>query len=362
MKTFFVYFPFLVLFLNYCFFVKPLAKSGWLRLLLLVLLTACAAKFLVFREFYGDAFSPEAPERVLWAWNWVYSGFMLLLPLAVFARVLYLPRIMMLLLPIVAWGTAARGLYNGIRPPEVIEHNLEYASLPDDLYGYTIVQLSDLHISGAATRWRTEAIVEKVNSLNADLVVITGDVVDGTPEDQSVNVEPLRDLRARDGVYFVTGNHEFYHEFFTCWKPLYDSWGLQFVDDRCVIVRPSLALAGRYDMIAAQRYRLPSAPAHSLFTNVPDGAFRILLDHQPKRFLENIRESKIDLQLSGHTHGGVMPILRQLVRWWNGGFYRGLYTLDGKNLFVSPGAGQWAGFPMRFDNDAEISVLRLIKR
>lgn len=362
MKTFFVYFPFFILFLNYCFFVKPLTASKWLRLPLLLLLGVCASKFLVFREFYGDAFAPVAPEHVLWAWNWAYSGFVILLPLAVLARIFFIPRGALLLLPLAAWGISARGLYNGIRPPEVVEHNLEYASLPEDLHGYTIVQLSDLHACSAATRWRTEAIVEKVNSLNADLVVVTGDIVDGTPEDQSENVEPLRNLKARDGVYFITGNHEFYHEFFACWKPLYDSWGFHFVDDRCVIVRPSLALAGRYDMIGAQRYHLPSAPAHALFVNVSEDAFRILLDHQPRRFLGNLRESKADLQLSGHTHGGVMPILRQLVRWWNGGFYRGLYTLDGKKLFVSPGAGQWAGFPMRFDNDAEISVLRLIKR
>lgn len=362
MKTFFVYFPFLILLLNYRFFVRPLTSSRWLRLPLVLALAACAAKFLAFRELYADAFSPEAPERVIWAWDWAYSGFMLLLPLAVIARLLNLPRSMLLLLPLVSWGLSARGLYNGIHPPEPVVYELEYATLPDDLHGYTIVQLSDLHISSAATRWRTEAIVEKVNSLDADLVVVTGDIVDGTPENQAINVEPLRELKAREGVYFITGNHEFYHEFFSRWKPLYGSWEFDFVDDRCVMVRPSLALAGRYDMSGGERYHISSAPALSLFDNVSDGVFRLLLDHQPRRFHENLRESKADLQLSGHTHGGVMPILRQLVRWWNGGYYRGEYDLDGKKLFVSPGAGQWAGFPMRFDNDSEISVLRLIKR
>lgn len=362
MKTFLVYFPLFVWFLTYVFFVQRVVKRALPRLILGVLTLACAVKFLVFREFYGHPFAPVAPELMIWVWNWAYSGMMLLCPLAIIARIFCFYGGILWILPIIAWGLSARGLYNGVRIPIVSERVLSYDELPDDLDGYRIVHLSDIHTSSAATKWRTEAIVTEVNSLDADLIVVTGDIVDGLPEDQSANIAPIRHLKAKDGVYFITGNHEFYNHYFTNWKPLFDDWGLNFVDDRCVMVRPSLAVAGRYDMRGVDIAHIPPAPAKVLFSEVGEGVFRLLLDHQPKRVLENLREAQFDLQLSGHTHGGVMPGLRQLVRWWNGGFYRGVYEFIDKKLYVSPGTGQWAGFPMRFFNDAEITVLRLRKR
>ena len=97
------------------------------------------------------------------------------------------------------------------------------------------------------------------------------------------------------------------------------------------------------------------------FAAATNGEFRILLQHQPKEAAANIKEVGVDLQLSGHTHGGVAPIIRQLVSKHNSGYSRGIYRYGDSVLYVSPGVGQWAGFPIRFFNPSEIAVFRLVK-
>ena len=361
MRTFFIFFPYLVLALAFLSFVRRVSERPFARMFWLAVLFFCASKFLVFQVFGGDAFTPELPERLLWALNWAYSGLMVLAALSVVAWLAGIRGGFLLAVAALSWGIAAVGVYNGVKVPEVKEIALAYDGLPASLDGYRIVHISDLHVSAAATGWRTKAIVERVNDLAADLVVCTGDVVDGTPERQGVDVAPLAGLEAADGVYFITGNHELYHDF-PAWKPLYDGWNIRFLDDECVFPRKGLALAG----LAEPPYGcflMGQSKAAGLFEAATNGEFRVLLQHRPGAARANHAASKCDLQLSGHTHGGVMPILGRLVARHNNGYCRGLYTLGESGfLHVSPGTGQWAGFPVRFFNDPEITVIRLLRR
>lgn len=369
--------PFAVALLLMAVFVLPAGLKARARAVWAVALFACASKFLLFRAIGGDVFNPELYDVVIWILNWAYSGMFILLALALpwalaarlARRAAWLARARraaVWALPLLAWALALKGLYNGIKAPEVVAVEVAFADLPDGLDGYRILQISDLHVSAAARRGRTAAVVARANAAGADLAVVTGDIVDGPSARQARNVEPLRELRAKDGVYFATGNHEYYSDPWG-WKAQYAAWGLRFLANEWVSPRPGLVLGGVDDPACVFNPKglffadLPSRA--KAFAGAPEGAFRVLLQHRPYVNYAALGEDaaeRVDLQLSGHTHGGIAPGLRALVRLFNHGFVRGLYRrADGAAVYVSPGAGQWAGFPIRFLNDPEITLITL---
>ena len=356
-KAALTFFPYLVWLLELPCFVRRTSSRAGLRLAWAAVTLAFASKFVIFHVLGGDAFAPELPEKLIWLLGFAYSGFMVLLPLSLLACALRWRGWKLAPVVAAAWTISAVGTYNGIRPPEVREVTLAFDGLPDGLDGYRIVQVSDLHVSSAARRWRTERVVATVNALNADLICLTGDYVDGSCAAQADNVEPIRQLRARDGVFAVTGNHEYYHGR-SEWKQQYEAWGLRFLDNECVFPRPGLALGGVSDLAAVRcDEKLPDADA--AFRSATNGEFRVLMEHRPAYAITH--DDRIGLQLSGHTHGGVMPLMNMLVAAFNGGFVRGLYVLKParRMLYVSPGSGQWAGFPVRLFNPTEIAVITL---
>lgn len=368
-RALFTYLPFALFPLAVLGFVLPScralrmrarAQAVWSMLLLL-----CFSKFLCFRAFGGDEFNPELPQILIWIWNWLFSGALILLVLSVV--LFFLPRrAKPFVLPALAWGLAAWSGWNGIKAPDVREVEVSCPRLPAALDGYRILHLSDLHVSSSARRWRTERIVAAANMAEADLVVCTGDIVDGAPHRRWRDVEPLKDLRAKDGVYFVTGNHEFYGDW-DGWSTLYDRWGFCFLRNECAFPHEGLALGGVDDKdVFLWRAKAAAPDVGQAFAPATNGEFRVLLQHRPGAARGNISFG-VDLQLSGHTHGGVMPMLNRLVARWNAGFVRGLYAISADaadsgregRLHVSPGCGQWAGFPDRFFDDPEVSVLVL---
>ncbi len=361
-KIIFSYLPFLVFGLLMFTFVLPACRAYKLgtrtQALMAMFLLFCAAKFLCYGAFGGDEFNPELPLPVIWTWNWLYSGEMILFALSVL--LFFIPRrVKPVLFPVLAWSLSAWGMWNGVKLPEVHEVEIACPGLPASLDGYRIVQIADIHVSAAAPRWRTEAIVERANAANADLAVCTGDIVDGKVIHRKRDVEPLRDVRAKDGVYFITGNHEFYNNWDE-WSGVFDEWGFCFLHGECVFPREGLALGGVDDeVVFRQRMPVTLPSARGAFAAATNGEFRVLLQHRPKYFAENAAECGLGLQLSGHTHGGVMPGLNTLVHLHNAGFVRGVYEQGASRLYVSPGCGQWAGFPIRFFDDPEISVLVL---
>jgi len=360
-KTYFTLCPYAVFGLTLLTFVFCSVRGWKARLLWTLWLAFCCSKFAVFRLLGGDAFYPEFPEPVTWFWNWAYSGSLIFFVLSL----VWWHRSRRWALPVVAWLVAAWGLWSGVRVPDVKDVTLEFEDLPPRLDGYRIVQLSDLHVSSAARRWRTDAIVRSVNALGADLVCVTGDHADGAAARRRPDVEPLRGLKAHDGVLFVAGNHEFYFNWAE-WKPEYRRLGLRFLSNECVFPRKGLAVAGVNDE-AVYNYRtrqtfdaLPDV--RKAFAAATNGEFRVLLQHRPGPAPVNVRELGVRLQLSGHTHGGIMPVFSRLVARHNKGFLRGRYDLGRSVLYVHPGSGQWAGFPMRFFDPSEITVLTLRRK
>ena len=355
--TFFIYFPYAVFALAVAAFVLRLrigvrGKAIWTMALL-----ACCSKFLCFRELGGHAFAPELPAVVIWTWNWAYSGAMILAALATVFLFRFPGR--GIALPVVAWLLATWGIFNGIVPPEVKELELRFEGLPAELDGYRIVQISDLHASSAARAWRTRKVVELANALEPDLICLTGDYADGRAAAVQGELAPIADLRAKDGVWAVTGNHEGFGPFAE-WQGWYDRRGIRFLSNECVFPRRGLALGGVDDFrLSAQRGMADVGKAFAAATN---GEFRVLLQHQPRCAHANIEGHGVRLQLSGHTHGGIMPVFRSVIQGHNNGFVRGGYEFPHGVLYVNSGCGQWPGFPVRYFTPSEVTLITLRRK
>lgn len=254
---------------------------------------------------------------------------------------------------------AAAGLVGGLRFPSVkrVEHRL--ARWPLALDGLRLVQISDIHIGPILGRRFAERLVERVNGLDADLVAITGDLVDGRVAQLREDVAPFGDLAARYGVFFVTGNHDVYSGD-EAWVARLRELGIRPLRNARVRVgeegREGFWLAGvddhRGDLARGSSEDLPAALEGWDATSP-----LVLLAHDPSTFKRSHRRG-IDLQLSGHTHGGQIWPFRWMVRMvipW----VAGAYEIAGSRLYVSRGTGFW-GPPMRLLAPAEITehVLR----
>ena len=256
--------------------LRSRTQAAWSVLVLL----ACS-KFLFYRLLGGDEFNPDLPMAVIWLWNWMYSGAMILLVLAV-ALFFLRRKVKAYLLPVLAWSLAAIGIWNGVKVPDVRVVEVDCPALPASLDGYRILQLADIHVSASAPRWRTEAIVAKANAVGADLIVCTGDVVDGNPAQRFADVEPLKTLKARDGVWFCTGNHEFYNDW-DAWRAIYGKWGIRFLRNECVFPHEGIALGGVDDEAATRHWDIGSEQfdVEKVFAVATNGEYRVLLQHRP---------------------------------------------------------------------------------
>jgi predicted MPP superfamily phosphohydrolase len=251
------------------------------------------------------------------------------------------------------------GVWFGVRVPNVRTHEITVKNLPPELDGFTIAQLTDLHITALFSQKWVSAVVEKTNAVEPDLVLITGDIVDGRADRRLLDVAPLAGLRANFGVFAVPGNHEYYSGYEE-WMDVFNGLGIRMLqNEHTVIAREgsSLILAGITDLGAARRGG-PPPDTNAALHGAPGGMAKILMSHQPG----NARESAnagIDLQLSGHTHGGQIAGLHFIVKYANGGFTSGQYDVGGMKLYVSNGTGLWPGFPIRLGVPSEIARIVL---
>lgn len=305
LKYIFTYVPYAVFLVTMPCFVLRLRTRWFWKLALTIWLLFCCSKFLAFSRFGGGhVYEPDLPDLLIWFWNWAYSGSMILGALSVvfFFRFRFKGPVLLL----AAWTISLCGLWSGVRPPDVRSVDLVYDDLPSELVGYRIVQVSDLHASTAARRWRTQAVVDTVNALGADLVCLTGDFVDGDPERYHDILEPIRDLRAKDGVWSVTGNHEWF-VWHSGWFKWFERWNVRFLANACVFPRRSLALGGVHDFRVRDpqsgKLRGPYPDVAKTFAAATNGEFRVLLQHQPIDAHANLAGHGVRLQLSGHTHG-----------------------------------------------------------
>ena len=359
--------------------VRPMHFGRKGTFFLSALFAAAFAKFAVFAVVGGHSFNPELPQLAIWCYGWAYGSAMLLaafatVALAVEGAMLLLRRpvsvrarrIRTATLAVAAALTAAWGMYEGVRVPAVNRMEIAFESLPPAFDGYRIVHLSDIHCSTAMRRERVGKIVERVNGLEADLIAITGDFVDGRVEDRREDLAPLASLRARDGVLACTGNHEAYWDW-EGWQKELLGFGFVFpeMSGPVLVTRgaDTLVVGGMVDPAFSEvSPQVFVCDAGDCFAGASKDAFRVLLCHRPLtvQTLADDSAANIRLMLSGHTHGGAMPVLSILVSLTNEGHVRGLYEFaKGRYLHVSPGTGQWAGFPLRLFNPTEITEIIL---
>jgi uncharacterized protein len=262
--------------------------------------------------------------------------------------------------PLLAVLATVVGFIDARRRPRVFDVDVPLPGLPPALHGFTIAQISDVHIGPTIKREFLHRIVESVNSLGADLVAVTGDLVDGSVEQLSVHVEPLSHLRARHGAYFVTGNHEYYSGA-APWIAELRRLGLHVLLNEHVVLShegASILIAGVTDYSAhwfdpAHR----SDPEAALAGAPGDLRPRVLLAHQP-RTAPAAADAGFDLQLSGHTHGGQFWPWNLFVRLQQP-FTAGLHRLGDLWVYTSRGTGYW-GPPKRLGVPSEITRIRLV--
>ena len=252
------------------------------------------------------------------------------------------------------------GFVNARRTAKVVRVDVPVAGLPQALDGFTIAQISDVHVGPTIKRPYVEAIVAAVNGLDVDIVAITGDLVDGSVRDLADDVAPLAGLRSREGSFFVTGNHEYYSGA-DPWVRELRRLGVVVLMNEHVVVRrddAALVVAGITDFSAAHfDPAQASNPRAALAGSPPAAALRILLAHQP-RSAAAAEAAGFDLQLSGHTHGGQFLPWNFLVRLQQP-FTAGLHRWRRMWVYTSRGTGYW-GPPKRFGAPSEITLLRLV--
>jgi predicted MPP superfamily phosphohydrolase len=252
------------------------------------------------------------------------------------------------------------GYINARRVASVVNVDVPIADLPAGLQGFSIAQISDIHVGPTIRREYVEGIVAAVNELDADAIAITGDLVDGSVRELASHVEPLAQLRAKYGAYFVTGNHEYYSGERAWTKELRRLGVHVLMNEHVVLDRGAekLVLAGVTDYSAhhfdpSQR----SDPAAALANAPADAGAKILLAHQP-RSAPAAEAAGFDLQLSGHTHGGQFWPWNFFVRLQQP-FTAGLDRLGSLWIYTSRGTGYW-GPPKRFGAPSEITRIRLV--
>ena len=252
---------------------------------------------------------------------------------------------------VAAAGLFLVGLFQA-RYPRVKRVEVAIDNLPENLAGYTIVQWSDVHVGPTIKRRFVQALVERTNALGADAIAITGDLVDGYVDDLRDQVAPLADLRARDGVFYVTGNHEYYWRA-SEWVNEIERLGIVFLKNEHRIVRANLVIAGVTDPVG--RYTHKQDPQAAV-AGAPAGAVKVLLSHRPQT--AGIADKLgVHLQLSGHTHGGQFFPFNILIRWFQP-IVAGLHRVGSLWLYVSRGTGYW-GPPSRLGVGSEITVITL---
>ena len=252
------------------------------------------------------------------------------------------------------------GFWNARRTAQVVRVDVPITNLPAALHGFTVAQITDIHVDPTIKTRYLQAIVRRVNTLDADMVAITGDLVDGSVADLGAHVAPLSTLSSRHGSYFVTGNHEYYsgaHAWITELRRL----GVQVLMNEHVVLQQggaSLVLAGVADFHADRFDKNHRSDPHAALAGAPlDAGVRVLLAHQPRSAFEAAKAG-FDVQLSGHTHGGQFWPWNLFVPMQQP-FTAGLRRLQDLWVYTSRGTGYW-GPPKRFGAPSEITLLRLI--
>jgi predicted MPP superfamily phosphohydrolase len=273
-------------------------------------------------------------------------------PSQTLSRRLFVARTVGTVAAVAGLGTVGAGTYGVLNGPTVKRVTVPLARLPRAAHGFRIAVVSDIHLSPVLGRSFAQRVVDTVNSTQPDLIAVVGDLVDGSVRDLGPAAAPLAGLRARHGAYFVTGNHEYFSGAEE-WVDEVRDLGLRPLEN----VRTELAhfdLAGVND-IAGENHGQGPDFGRALGDRDTSRAV-VLLSHQPVTIDEAVKYG-VDLQLSGHTHGGQLwpgPYLAELAN----PTVAGLERYSDTQLYVSRGAGAW-GPPTRVGAPSDVTVVEL---
>lgn len=257
--------------------------------------------------------------------------------------------------------TLVLGSWNVSRGPAVKKVDIFLYNLPPAFEGFAIAQISDLHAGAAIRREYTQHVVDLVAAEKADLIALTGDFVDGTVDDLYDDIAPLATLKAPEGVFFITGNHEYYSGVYD-WINVFRNMGARVLLNEHDVIRrgnDAIVLAGVTDYSAGRMIPSHATDPTKALRGAPAGLVNILLSHQPAIY-DQAEKAGFHLQLSGHTHSGQYFPFTVLIRFFQR-FYNGLNRYKNLQIYVNRGTGYW-GPPLRNGARAEITLITLRRK
>ena len=241
------------------------------------------------------------------------------------------------------------------RKPSVIRNDLPIPNLPDGLDGFTIAQVSDTHLGLTLGRDWARKVVDQVKVLAPDMIVHTGDMVDGTVEALKDVVQPFAELSAPHGVWFCTGNHEYYSGVFPWLREIRRLGMTPLLNEHRLVDTGNgkILMAGVTDYAAARILPAHASSPEAAMAGAPDHDLSILLAHRPRSVFAGSKAG-FDVQLSGHTHGGQYFPYTLAIHLFQP-YVRGLYHHEDTLLYVNQGTGYW-GPPLRLGTVPEITL------
>lgn len=392
------------------FFVMPLGLSARSKLILALITLLAPGKSYLHFIVGGDAFDPKIPYNLTFVFDLARTTliFLALLTLVRLAlnllyrlvrlnfRVSLLPTASLFhaqLMVLCALALACYGTSCAYEKPELKHYECVVERLDPRLDGMKIIMLSDLHISAPTDANAIYQLVQEVNAVKPDLILLPGDLMDGALSQRRAISDLLFDLKAKFGVYISAGNHEYYSGY-QQWRTYFEQGGLISLDNKVVALKDQqgkvlLNLGGLTDPRAA-RYNLPTPDVTGVVAALDASAPSIILSHRPQYAVDLERaasslgsqnsaqtlanflapesapvtaapapQKQVDIVLSGHTHGGLVWFLRDIVAKANGGFVSGYYQINKTNLIVGNGTMVWMGFPLRLGVPSQVIELIL---
>ena len=356
--------------------IPSLPFRGSVKLAVAALMLAASQYHFISRHVLGSLASPELPTAVLAAQGWLFFSMALLFVMCVGRDaalvVFWLARqagakaslpgskpLQAALMLVLALSFSAYGVWQAVRIPAPRSLEITLPRLPAELDGFTLAHITDPHASALLRGPRMRSIVDTVMAMKPDMILMSGDLVDGTVDARREDVAAMGEMAAPHGVYSCPGNHEYFAEY-AAWMEHFAALGITMLRNSHVVADVKgvpLVIAGTTDPVSS-RFGLPGPDADAALAGSPDQAVRILLEHRPGSARENAAKG-VDLQLSGHTHGGHIVGFDRVVAQFNNGFVSGLYDLGPMRLYVSNGAGLWNGFPIRLGVPSEVTRIVL---
>lgn len=330
---------------------------------------------LIQRFLLGGLAAPEVPGWLIMTMGWAFSSMLILACTLLLRDALFLlsyvftkgDRIRHAILSplnssfMLMFSTfiCAVGVWRAVSFPSVTHLELEFDKLPSSFDGYRIVHMTDLHASRLLPEsWQHEVMLIS-NYLKPDLVLITGDLIDGTPEKRRHDIRAFKYLNSNDGVFVSLGNHEYYSGL-DSWIESFEKINLSLLMNENTRIKhgaDEIVIAGITD-ITAERFDKELPDIDKALEGTTDEEMIILMSHRPINTQAHA-DKGVSLQLSGHTHGGQIIGLNIVTKLANEGFLMGLYKINDMFMYLNRGAGLWGGLPIRIGVNSEIVDITL---